>query len=114
MAERLSAGSAEPSARPRPAPSLGLLALSLVVALLVVAAATALPAWRAGRIPVQAALALGRGATSARASRVAPLALRLHLPVVVGVGTKDAFPARAHGADRLEPRARRRPVRRPR
>ena len=45
-------------------------------------------------MPVQAALALGRGATSARASRVARLALRLRLPVVVGVGAKDAFAQR--------------------
>ena len=45
-------------------------------------------------MPVQAALALGRGATSARASRVARLARRLHLPVVVGVGAKDAFAQR--------------------
>ena len=76
------------------APGAGLLALSLLIALLVVAAATALPAWRAGAIPVQAALALGRGATSARASRVARIARRLRLPVVVGVGAKDAFAQR--------------------
>ena len=63
-----------------------------------VAAATALPAWRAGRMPVQAALALGRGASSARASRVARVARRLHLPVVVGVGAKDAFAQRGRTA----------------
>ena len=45
-------------------------------------------------MPVQAALALGRGASSARASRVARIARRLHLPVVVGVGAKDAFAQR--------------------
>ena len=95
MAERLSGNAAEALGAPaHPPPSLALLALALVVALLVVALATALPAWRAGRIPVQAALALGRGATSARASRVARLALRLRLPVVVGVGAKDAFSQR--------------------
>jgi putative ABC transport system permease protein len=76
------------------APSPGLLALSLLIALLVVAAATALPAWRAGRMPVQAALAIGRGASSVRASRVAGIARRLHLPVVVGVGAKDVFAQR--------------------
>ena len=76
------------------APGPGLLALSLLIALAVVAAATALPAWRAGRMPVHAALALGRGASSASASRVARIARRLHLPVVIGVGAKDAFAQR--------------------
>ena len=95
VAERLSASAADALGAPaHPPPSVALLALALVVALLVVALATALPAWRAGRMPVQAALALGRGATSARASRVARLALRLRLPVVVGVGAKDAFAQR--------------------
>jgi putative ABC transport system permease protein len=79
-------------------PSVALLAGSLAIALLVVAAATALPAWRAGRLPVQAALAIGRGATSARASRVARIARRLRLPVVVGVGAKDAFAQRGRTA----------------
>jgi putative ABC transport system permease protein len=64
----------------------------------VVAAATALPAWRAGRLPAQAALAIGRGATSGRASRVAAIARRLHLPVVVGLGAKDAFAQRGRTA----------------
>ena len=95
VAERLSASAADALGAPaHPPPSLPLLALALVVALAVVAVATALPAWRAGRVPVQAALALGRGATSARASRVAALARRLRLPVVVGVGAKDAFAQR--------------------
>ncbi len=80
------------------APGPGLLAVSLLIALLVVAAATALPAWRAGRMPVQAALALGRGASSARASRIARIARRLRLPVVVGVGAKDAFSQRGRTA----------------
>jgi putative ABC transport system permease protein len=79
-------------------PGPGLLAFSLLIALLVVAAATALPAWRAGRMPVQAALALGRGASSARASRIARIARRLRLPVVVGVGAKDAFAQRGRTA----------------
>ena len=95
VAERLSASAADALGAPaHPPPSLALLAVALVVALAVVAVATALPAWRAGRMPVQAALALGRGATSARASRVARLARRLRLPVVVGVGAKDAFAQR--------------------
>ena len=80
------------------APGPGLLAVALLIALLVVAAATALPAWRAGRMPVQAALALGRGASSARASRIARIARRLRLPVVVGVGAKDAFSQRGRTA----------------
>jgi putative ABC transport system permease protein len=80
------------------APSAGLLAASLLIALVVVAAATALPAWRAGRLPAQVALAVGRGATSARASRVARIARRLRLPVVVGVGAKDAFAQRGRTA----------------
>jgi putative ABC transport system permease protein len=95
VAQRLSADAADALGAPaHPPPSLALLALAFVIALAVVAVATALPAWRAGRMPVQAALALGRGATSARASRVARLALRLRLPVVVGVGAKDAFAQR--------------------
>jgi putative ABC transport system permease protein len=95
VAERLSASAADALGAPaHPPPSAALLAVALLVALVVVALATALPAWRAGRMPVQAALALGRGATSARASRVARLALRLRLPVVVGVGAKDAFAQR--------------------
>jgi putative ABC transport system permease protein len=95
VAERLAASAADALGAPaHPPPSVALLAIALVVALAVVAIATALPAWRAGRMPVQAALALGRGATSARASRVARLARRVHLPVVVGVGAKDAFAQR--------------------
>ena len=95
LADYLSADAADVLGAPAPgAPSLALLAGSLLVAVLLVAAATALPAWRAGRIPVQAALALGRGASSASASRVARIARRLHLPVVVGVGAKDAFAQR--------------------
>jgi putative ABC transport system permease protein len=79
-------------------PSVGLLAVALAAALAVVAAATALPAWRAGRVPVQSALAIGRGASSAQASRVARIARRLRLPVVVGLGAKDAFAQRGRTA----------------
>ena len=75
-------------------PGPGLILGALAGALVVVAAATALPAWRAGRLAVTTALALGRGATSARASRVARVARRLHLPVVVALGAKDAFAQR--------------------
>ena len=66
VAEALSGQEADTLGAPAHAPpSAGLLAGSLLIALLVVAAATALPAWRAGRVPVQAALAIGRGASSA-------------------------------------------------
>src|SRR4051794_396382 len=99
VAERLAAQEADTLGAPVHAPpSAALLAGSLLLALLVVAGATALPAWRAGRMPVQAALALGRGGTSARASRIARIARRLHLPVVVGVGAKDAFAQRSRTA----------------
>jgi putative ABC transport system permease protein len=99
VAERLSADAAGVLGAPaHPPPSVPLLAAALLLALAVVALATALPAWRAGRIPVQAALALGRGATSERASRVAALARALRLPVVVGVGAKDAFAQRGRTA----------------
>ena len=99
VGDRLSGDFAETLGAPSAgAPGPGLLAVSLLIALLVVAAATALPAWRAGRMPVQAALALGRGASSARASRVARIARRLRLPVVVGVGAKDAFAQRGRTA----------------
>src|SRR5215207_5398819 len=99
VADRLSADAAAALGAPaHPPPSVALLGIALLAALLVVGAATALPAWRAGRMPAQAALALGRGATSARASRVARLALRLRLPVVIGVGAKDAFAQRGRTA----------------
>jgi putative ABC transport system permease protein len=99
IAGRLSAAEADSLGAPAyGAPGVALLGGSLLIALLVVAAATALPAWRAGRLPVQAALAIGRGATSGRASRVAAIARRLHLPVVVGLGAKDAFAQRGRTA----------------
>ena len=99
IAGRLSAAEADSLGAPAyGAPGVALLGGSLLIALLVVAAATALPAWRAGRLPAQAALAIGRGATSGRASRVAGIARRLHLPVVVGLGAKDAFAQRGRTA----------------
>jgi putative ABC transport system permease protein len=56
---------------------------------------TALPAWRAGRMKVLDAIRLGRTSVSARPSRTAHLATRLHLPVAAVVGVKDAFAARS-------------------
>jgi putative ABC transport system permease protein len=54
-----------------------------------------LPAGRAGRRSPADGLALGRDVTTQRASRLAALARRLRLPVVVGLGVKDAFAQRA-------------------
>ena len=84
---------APPAGPPAPAAIAG--ALAAVLAL--VALATAVPAWRAGRVAPMEALALGRGAPAERASRLARLARRLRLPVVVALGARDAFarPARA-------------------
>jgi putative ABC transport system permease protein len=67
---------------------------ALATTLLVVVAATALTAWRAGRRSPVAGLALGRDVTTARASRLAAVARRLRLPVVVALGIKDAFAQR--------------------
>ena len=85
-------------ARAPGAPGPGLMLAAVAIAAAVVAAATALPAWRAGRGSATQALAIGRGASSARASRVARLARRLRLPVVVGLGAKDAFSQRGRTA----------------
>jgi putative ABC transport system permease protein len=78
---------------PGPAQTLGTLALVLGL----VALATALPAWRAGRTAPVDALALGRSTAAARASRFAVVARRLRLPLVVALGARDAFarPGRA-------------------
>jgi len=56
---------------------------------------TALPAWRAGRLRVLDAIRLGRTSVSARPSRSAELAARLHLPAPAILGVKDAFAARS-------------------
>jgi putative ABC transport system permease protein len=62
-----------------------------------VAIATAIPAWRAGRVAPVEALAIGRAVAGGRASRLARLARSLRLPVVLVLGAKDAFarPTRA-------------------
>ena len=111
VAERLSASAADALGAPaHPPPSVALLALALVVALLVVAARH-----RAARLArradaVQAALALGRGATSARASRVAAAGAAA-APAGRGRRRRQGRvrAARAHDPHRLEPRARGRP-----
>lgn len=74
---------------------IGLVALVLVLAM--VAAATILPAWRAGRVPASLAIARGAAAVSTRPSRVARVAARLRLgtPIVVGLKDSAARPLRA-------------------
>ena len=94
MQERAAVAIGAPhAAPPGPAQLLGVLAAVLAL----VALTSAVPAWRAGRVAPVEALAFGRGAGAGRASRLAALARRLRLPVVVALGAKDAFarPARA-------------------
>ena len=59
---------------------------------------TALPAWRAGRLGVLEAIALGRTSISTRPSRVARAAIALRLPPAVVLGVKDAFANRSRAA----------------
>ncbi|HET7487036.1 MAG TPA: FtsX-like permease family protein [Acidimicrobiales bacterium] len=68
----------------------GVLLTAVAVVLVIVAAATLLPAWRAGRVPASRAIARGAGPVSTRPSRLARLAVRLHLGPPVAVGLKDA------------------------
>ena len=56
---------------------------------------TAIPAWRAGRLKPLEAIRLGRSSVSAKPSRMAALATRLHLPAPVALGFKDSFSARS-------------------
>src|SRR5512133_1831845 len=59
---------------------------------------TALPAWRAGRLGVLEAIALGRTSVSTKPSRVARAATALRLPPAVVLGVKDAFASRSRAA----------------
>lgn len=69
-----------------------LLALGTLLGVLaLIALFTLLPAWRGGRLGTVRAITGGIGHPSARPSRVARLAARLRLPVVVLLGAKDAF-----------------------
>ena len=61
-----------------------------VVVLGIVAAATLLPAVRAGRVPASQAIVRGAAPVSLRPSRLAALAARLRLGAPVAVGLKDA------------------------
>jgi putative ABC transport system permease protein len=69
----------------------GVLAAAVLTVLAIVAAATALPAARAGRVPASEAIARGAAPRRAHPSRAARLAARLRLGVPVAVGVKDAF-----------------------
>jgi putative ABC transport system permease protein len=81
---------------PQPAPPGPLLAAEVfTLVLVVVALATALPAWRAGRLPPVVALEPVRPAAGDRASRAARAARALRLPVVAMLGAKDAYVQRA-------------------
>jgi putative ABC transport system permease protein len=73
-------------------------AAGVVGVVAVVCLFTALPAWRAGRLGVLDAIALGRTSISTRPSRVARAAVALHLPPAVVLGVKDAFANRSRAA----------------
>ncbi len=81
---------------PQPgAPALALIAAVAGLVLLAVVIATALPAWRAGRLPPVVALEPARASGSDRASPAARIAQALHAPVVAVLGAKDAYVQRA-------------------
>jgi putative ABC transport system permease protein len=81
---------------PQPGPPGPVLAAQVLALVLVaVALATALPAWRAGRLPPVVALEPVRPAAGERASRAAGIARSLRLPVVTMLGAKDAYVQRA-------------------
>ncbi len=67
----------------------------VVLVVAVVCLFTALPAWRAGRLGVLEAIALGRTTVSTRPSRAARAAAAVHLPPAVVLGVKDAFASRS-------------------
>jgi putative ABC transport system permease protein len=83
------------------APS-GLRLVTVVAGVLLVIAVvclfTALPAWRAGRLGVLEAIALGRTTVSTKPSRAARAAAALHFPPAVVLGVKDAFASRSRAA----------------
>jgi putative ABC transport system permease protein len=86
-------GTATPSGL-RPATiAIGVLGVATVVSLF-----TALPAWRAGRLGVLDAIALGRTSVSTKPSRAARAAAALHLPPAVVLGVKDAFASRSRAS----------------
>jgi len=86
-------GTATPSGLRLVTVAIGVLGVVTVVCLF-----TALPAWRAGRLGVLEAIALGHTSVSARPSRVARAATALHMPPAVVLGVKDAFASRSRAA----------------
>ena len=83
-------GTATPSGLRPVTIALGVFGVAAVVCLF-----TALPAWRAGRLGVLDAIALGRTSVSTRPSRAARAAVALHMPPAVVLGVKDAFASRS-------------------
>jgi putative ABC transport system permease protein len=86
-------GTATPSGLRAVTVAAGVLGVVAVVCLF-----TALPAWRAGRLGVLEAIALGRTSVSTKPSRAARAAAALHLPPAVVLGVKDAFANRSRAA----------------
>jgi putative ABC transport system permease protein len=86
-------GTATPSGLRAVTVAAGVLGVVAVVCLF-----TALPAWRAGRLGVLEAIALGRTTVSTKPSRAARAATALHLPPAVVLGVKDAFANRSRAA----------------
>jgi putative ABC transport system permease protein len=76
----------------------GVIVMSYVVIVAAVAAATALPAWRAGRLATTEALRPQRTHGAERHALLAGAAARLRLPVAVRFGAKDAFAVRTRAA----------------
>jgi putative ABC transport system permease protein len=83
-------GTATPSGLRLETVALGVLGVAAVVCLF-----TALPAWRAGRLGVLEAIALGRTSIATKPSRLARAAVALHMPPAVVLGVKDAFASRS-------------------
>lgn len=71
--------------------SIGSVELAVLAVVVIIGVATALPAWRAGRVPASEAIARGATPRRARPSRLARLAYRLHLGAPVAAGVKDVF-----------------------
>jgi putative ABC transport system permease protein len=86
-------GTATPSGLRLVTVAAGVLGVAAVVCLF-----TALPAWRAGRLGVLEAIALGRTSVSTKPSRAARAAAALHMPPAVVLGVKDAFASRSRAA----------------
>jgi putative ABC transport system permease protein len=86
-------GTATPSGLRAVTVAAGVLGVVAVVCLF-----TALPAWRAGRLGVLEAIALGRTSVSTKPSRAARAAAALHFPPAVVLGVKDAFANRSRAA----------------